>query len=79
VSQIALYAADRASTARFYLHDLGAPTQFAEVLPLATCPASINRLDYVAFDEPDAEALRRYRALQGIPVPSVSINSCRVI
>lgn len=37
-----------------------ARTQFVEVLPLPAGPASINRLDHVAFVTTDAEALRKY-------------------
>jgi catechol 2,3-dioxygenase-like lactoylglutathione lyase family enzyme len=35
-------------------------TQFVEVLPLPSGPASINRLDHVAFSTRDAAALRDY-------------------
>jgi len=44
-------------------------TQFVEVLPLPRGPASINRLDHIAFATPDAEGLRRYLAAAGIHVP----------
>jgi catechol 2,3-dioxygenase-like lactoylglutathione lyase family enzyme len=44
-------------------------TQFVEVQPLPKGPASINRLDHVAFATPDAERMRRYLADSGIPVP----------
>ena len=44
-------------------------TQFVEVLPLPKGPASINRLDHVAFATPNAEQMRRYLADSGIPVP----------
>jgi len=37
-----------------------ARTQFVEVLPLPAGPASIQRLDHVAFNTTDAEALRKY-------------------
>jgi catechol 2,3-dioxygenase-like lactoylglutathione lyase family enzyme len=46
-----------------------APTQFVEVLPLPAGPPSINRLDHIAFNTGDAEALRQYLALQKIDVP----------
>jgi catechol 2,3-dioxygenase-like lactoylglutathione lyase family enzyme len=53
-----------------------APTQFVEVLPLPqelargfSGPASINRLDHVAFDTPDAQGLRKYLAGRGVSVP----------
>lgn len=47
-----------------------APTQFVEVLPLPPGPSAINRLDHVAFVTPHVEAMRRYLASQGIPVPA---------
>jgi catechol 2,3-dioxygenase-like lactoylglutathione lyase family enzyme len=46
-----------------------ARTQFVEVLPLPTGPASINRLDHVAFTTTDAEGLRQYLAAKRITVP----------
>jgi catechol 2,3-dioxygenase-like lactoylglutathione lyase family enzyme len=46
-----------------------APTQFVEVLPLPPGPASINRLDHVAFATADAPALRDYMAANGVMVP----------
>ena len=46
-----------------------ARTQFVEVLPLPQGPASINRLDHVAFVTTDAEGLRKYLAAQRIKVP----------
>jgi catechol 2,3-dioxygenase-like lactoylglutathione lyase family enzyme len=46
-----------------------APTQFVEVLPLPPGPASINRLDHVAFTTTDAQTLRKYLAAQKIAVP----------
>jgi catechol 2,3-dioxygenase-like lactoylglutathione lyase family enzyme len=45
-----------------------APTQFVEVLPLPPGPASINRLDHVAFATADAPALRDYMASNGVVV-----------
>jgi catechol 2,3-dioxygenase-like lactoylglutathione lyase family enzyme len=44
-------------------------TQFVEVLPLPKGPASINRLDHIAFATPDAEGMRRYLAGAGVHVP----------
>lgn len=44
-----------------------ARTQFVEVLPLPGGPASINRLDHVAFVTTDAEALRKYLATKQVP------------
>ena len=46
-----------------------ARTQFVEVLPLPAGPASINRLDHVAFVTTDAEALRKYLGGKQIAVP----------
>jgi catechol 2,3-dioxygenase-like lactoylglutathione lyase family enzyme len=53
------------SGVRYYF----APTQFVEVLPLPPGPASINRLDHVAFATTDAQALRDYLASMKIVVP----------
>ena len=47
-----------------------APTQFVEVLPLPRGPASINRLDHVAFTTANAGALRDYLASNHIAVPA---------
>ena len=46
-----------------------AATQFVEVLPLPSGPASINRLDHIAFATPDAEGMRSYLAANGVVVP----------
>jgi catechol 2,3-dioxygenase-like lactoylglutathione lyase family enzyme/predicted enzyme related to lactoylglutathione lyase len=46
------------------------PTQFVEVLPLPTGPASVNRLDHAAFNTSDADAMRRYLQAHGVDVPS---------
>jgi catechol 2,3-dioxygenase-like lactoylglutathione lyase family enzyme len=46
-----------------------APTQFVELLPLPAGPASINRLDHVAFATANAQRLREYLALRKIAVP----------
>jgi catechol 2,3-dioxygenase-like lactoylglutathione lyase family enzyme len=43
--------------------------QFVEVLPLPAGETSINRLDHVAFNTADAEALRQYLKGHGIRVP----------
>lgn len=48
-----------------------APTQFVEVLPLPAGPASINRLDHVAFITPDAEALREYLGTKQAGAPGM--------
>src|SRR5207245_5165210 len=39
-----------------------ASTQFVEVMPMPAGPASINRLDHVAFTPTYAEGLRKYLA-----------------
>ena len=87
VSHLAVYAADPAASAAFYVHDLGAtrladpenpagaryyfsPTQFVEVLPLPAGTTSINRLDHVAFNTADAEAMRQYLKSKGVKVPA---------
>ncbi len=46
-----------------------APTQFVEVMPMPAGPASINRLDHVAFTTTNAEGLRKYLASQKPGVP----------
>ncbi len=51
--------------ARYYF----SAKQFVEVLPLPQGPASINRLDHIAFATPDAEGMRRYLAAAGVHVP----------
>jgi hypothetical protein len=47
-----------------------AATQFVEVLPVPAGPASINRLDHIAFATPDAEGMRSYLGIRGIMVPT---------
>jgi len=86
VSHVAVYAADPARSERFYVHDLGAakrpdpedprgvryyfnPLQYVEVLPLPP-GGSINRLDHVGLNTPDAEAMRRYLQAKGATVPA---------
>ena len=51
--------------ARYYF----SPTQFVEVLPLPAGYGSINRLDHVAFDTADADAMRQYLKSKGVKVP----------
>jgi catechol 2,3-dioxygenase-like lactoylglutathione lyase family enzyme len=85
VSHLAVYAADPARTESFYVQDLGAvkmpdpenplgtryyfsPSQFVEVLPLPA-GAGINRLDHVAFETYDVEAMRTYLADRNYAVP----------
>lgn len=58
--------AEQASGIRYYF----APTQFVEVLPLPGGWTSFSRLDHVAFDTTDADALRRYLLSKGIAAPS---------
>jgi catechol 2,3-dioxygenase-like lactoylglutathione lyase family enzyme len=45
------------------------PAQFVEVLPLPAGPATINRLDHVAFITANAEQLRLYLRSHSIAVP----------
>jgi catechol 2,3-dioxygenase-like lactoylglutathione lyase family enzyme len=45
-----------------------APTQFVEVLPLPAGPASINRLDHIAFATTDAQGLLDYLRSKNIAV-----------
>jgi catechol 2,3-dioxygenase-like lactoylglutathione lyase family enzyme len=52
--------------ARYYF----SPTQFVEILPLPAGYTSINRLDHVAFDTADAEAMRQYLKAKGVSVPA---------
>lgn len=52
-----------------------ARTQFVEVLPLPTGPASINRLDHVAFITSDVEGLRNYLSSRRIAVPKQSTQA----
>jgi catechol 2,3-dioxygenase-like lactoylglutathione lyase family enzyme len=85
VSHLSVYTSEPAKAERFYVHDLGAvkmadpenpqgvryyfsPTQFVQLLPLPA-GASVNRLDHVAFNTADAEALRRYLASKKVVVP----------
>ena len=56
---------ESAQGVRYYF----AATQFVEALPLPTGPASINRLDHVAFATPDAEGMRSYLGARGVVVP----------
>jgi catechol 2,3-dioxygenase-like lactoylglutathione lyase family enzyme len=51
---------------RYYFN----PIQFVEVLPLPAGQTSINRIDHVAYNTSDAEALRKYLAAHGLAVPS---------
>ena len=88
VSHLAVYAGDAAKAEHFYVHDLGAvkrpdpenplgaryyfsSSQFVEVLPLPA-NAGANRMDHVAFNTANAEALRKYLAGRNIPVPAAA-------
>jgi catechol 2,3-dioxygenase-like lactoylglutathione lyase family enzyme len=51
---------------RYYL----SPIQYIEVLPLPAGAPSINRLDHVAYNTADAEAMRAYLASRKIKVPA---------
>src|SRR5580693_3137618 len=85
ISHISVYSSDAAKAEHFYVHDLGgvkrtdpensagvryyfSPVQFVEVLPLPT-GNGVNRLDHVAFNTANAEALKRYLGEHGITVP----------
>jgi catechol 2,3-dioxygenase-like lactoylglutathione lyase family enzyme len=86
VSHLAVYDADLAKAERFYVHDLGAvkradpenpqgaryyfsPTQFVEVLP-PPANAGANRMDHIAFNTANAEALRKYLEARKVQVPA---------
>jgi catechol 2,3-dioxygenase-like lactoylglutathione lyase family enzyme len=85
ISHIAVYASNPAATDHFYREIVGAAklpdpenpkgvryalsaTQFIEVLPLPG-GAGINRLDHVAWNTSDAEALRRWLGSKSWKVP----------
>ena len=91
VSHIAVYAANPADAEHFYVHDIGLEKrpdpenpagaryyvnalQFVEVLPLPP-GAGKNRLDHLAYDTADAEALRVYLAAHGVAVPPAVNNA----
>ncbi|MGH9599470.1 MAG: VOC family protein [Terracidiphilus sp.] len=86
VSHIALYTSDPAAASHFYREILGAAkepdpenprgvryalnaTQFIEVLPLPA-GAGIDRLDHIAWNTTNAEAMRRYLAARGWKTPA---------
>lgn len=50
---------------RYYFN----PLQFVEVLPLPEGAAGVNRMDHMAYNTANAEALRRYLAANRIAVP----------
>jgi len=85
ISHIAVYTSNPAATDHFYREIVGAAklpdpenpkgvryalsaTQFIEVLPLPE-DAGINRLDHVAWNTSDAEALRRWLGSKSWKVP----------
>jgi catechol 2,3-dioxygenase-like lactoylglutathione lyase family enzyme len=53
------------SGVRYYFN----PTQFVEVLPLPASQDSVGRLDHVAFDTDNAEAVRTYLKTNHVDVP----------
>ena len=85
VSHLAVYAGDAAKAESFYVHDLGAvkktdpenaqgvryhfsASQFVEVLPLPANTGA-NRMDHIAFNTADAQAMRKYLAAKKVAVP----------
>lgn len=85
VSHIAVYASSPSSAEHFYVHDIGLEkrpdpenpagaryyvnaVQFVEVLPLPAGAGS-SRLDHLAYNTANAEALRAYLAAHGVQVP----------
>jgi catechol 2,3-dioxygenase-like lactoylglutathione lyase family enzyme len=54
------------SGVRYYFNS----TQFVEILPLPSGTASINRLDHVGYNTPNAEAMRKYLEAHNVTVPS---------
>ncbi len=49
-------------------------TQFVQVLPLPAGPASVNRLDHVAFATANAEQLRRFLLAHAIAAPAAVMH-----
>ena len=85
ISHLAVYTSDPAATDHYYVNLLGGskmadpenaqgviyafgPAQYIEVLPLPA-NAGINRLDHIAFNTANADALRKYLAAKGWKVP----------
>jgi catechol 2,3-dioxygenase-like lactoylglutathione lyase family enzyme len=85
ISHLAIYTSDPAATEHYYREVVGAirrpdpedhtgvcydlsPTQFVEVTHLPP-GAGINRLDHIAFNTSNAEAMRQYLAAKGWSVP----------
>jgi catechol 2,3-dioxygenase-like lactoylglutathione lyase family enzyme len=85
ISHIAIYTSDAAAAEHYYRQVVGSvrrpdpenltgacydlnPTQFIEVLRLPH-GAGINRLDHIAFNTSNAEAMRRYLAAKGWKTP----------
>ncbi len=86
ISHIAVYAKDPAVARSFYVDKIGAvrapdpeaksgaryyinAEQFIEVLPL-TAGAGVNRLDHLAYNTVNAEALRAYLARHNVDAPA---------
>ncbi len=86
ISHLALYTSNAAATERFYTVVVGAAklpdpensrgikyalsaTQYVEVLPLSA-GVGINRMDHVAFNTDNAEAMRKYLAAKGWQTPA---------
>jgi catechol 2,3-dioxygenase-like lactoylglutathione lyase family enzyme len=86
ISHPAVYATDMAATDRYYRETLGAArladpenpkgvrygfndVQFVEVLPLPE-GVGIRRLDHIAFNTDDAEAMRKYLAAKSWKTPA---------
>lgn len=87
ISHLAVYASDPVATERYYRETLGAvklpdpenkagaryavnDIQYVEVLPLPA-NAGINRLDHIAFNTTDAEAMRKYLAAKSWKTPAI--------
>jgi catechol 2,3-dioxygenase-like lactoylglutathione lyase family enzyme len=54
------------SGVRYYFNAI----QFVEVLPLPSGPASINRIDHVAYNTTNVEGMRKYLESRGVAVPA---------
>lgn len=85
ISHIAVYTSKPGEAEHYYIHDIGLKkganpespngiryyvnaVQFVEVLPLPQ-GASNSRLDHLAYNTTDAEALRKYLAAKSVKVP----------
>jgi len=92
VSHIAVYSTDPIKTADFYERIVGCEkmadfedhpgvrytintNQYVEVMPLPAT-AGTDRLDHIAFQTSNAEAMRRYLQAHGVPVPNqISVST----